>query len=73
MEYVRTYKGQNQVTYPENAYIKAGYQYEKARTPEAAKEIARTIRLMLDAEPIKERQYARDLVETGRREARQTA
>ena len=61
------------MTYPESIYIKSGYLYENAKTPDSAKSIARTIRLMLDAEHPDDRQYCRKLVERGRQEARQTA
>lgn len=56
--------------YPESAYINAGHKYEIARTPEAARAAAGSIRTMMEAEHIKDREEARKLVETGRAEAR---
>lgn len=59
------------MTYPEHAYIKAGYQLEKARSAASQQDITRTIRLMLETESATDRPHARHLVETGRGEARQ--
>jgi hypothetical protein len=56
--------------YPEAAYINAGHAYERARTPQATQARAQTIRTMLEAERIDDRAEARQLVETGRQEAR---
>jgi hypothetical protein len=61
------------MTYPEHAYIKAGYQFEKARSTASAQDIARTIRLMIETESRTDRPHARQLVERGRQDARQTA
>ena len=61
------------MTYPEHAYIKAGYQYEKSRSAAAAQDIARTIRIMLETESRTDQPHARQLIERGRQEARQTA
>jgi hypothetical protein len=57
--------------YPEAAYINAGHAYERARTPQATQARAQTIRTMLEAERIDDRAEARQLVETGRQEARE--
>lgn len=59
------------MTNTEHAYIKAGHRYETARTPDAARLIAAKIRAMLETETPDDRPHARELVETGRREARQ--
>lgn len=57
--------------YPEAAYINAGHAYERAKTPTAAQARAQTIRAMMEAERIDDRAEARQLVDTGRQEARQ--
>ena len=59
------------MTQTEHAYIKAGNRYETARTPDAARIVAGKIRAMLETENPDDRPHARELVETGRREARQ--
>ena len=45
-------------------YINAGFSYELGKTP------AQTLRTMLEAESIDDRIEARQLIETGRKEAR---
>ena len=45
-------------------YINAGFSYELGKTP------AQTLRTMLEAESIDDRNEARKLIETGRKEAR---
>jgi len=45
-------------------YINAGYSYELGRTP------AQSLRTMLEAESLDDRTEARQLIETGRKEAR---
>lgn len=56
--------------HPENAYIQAGYRYEKATTPSAASAHAQHIRIMLESEHISDHAEARRLIEQGRQEAR---
>ena len=56
--------------HPEAAYINAGHAYEKAKTPAATAARAQVIRAMLEAERIDDRAEARQLVDTGRQEAR---
>lgn len=56
---------------PENAYIEAGYRYEVARTPDAARARAEVIRHLLSTEHPRDHAEARQLVERGRQEARQ--
>lgn len=54
-------------------YINAGYKYESAKTPDAARAVAQRIRKMLDEETIEDQQDARYLIERGRQEARSDA
>lgn len=54
----------------EHAYIRAGYQYERAATPNKGQAAAEIIRAMLNAEHHTERTEARRLIEQGRAEAR---
>jgi len=56
--------------YPEAAYINAGHAYERAKTPAATAARAQAIRTMLEAERIDDRAEARQLIATGREEAR---
>jgi hypothetical protein len=56
--------------YPEAAYINAGHAYERAKTPAATAARAQVIRVMLEAERIDDRAEARQLIATGREEAR---
>lgn len=56
--------------HPEAAYINAGHAYERAKTPAATAARAHAIRTMLEAERIDDRAEARQLVDTGRQEAR---
>lgn len=56
--------------HPENDYIQAGYRYEQAASPDAARAQAQRIRLMLEAEHLDEQAEARRLIELGRQEAR---
>ena len=53
------------MTHPENAYIQAGYKFEKGKTQ------ADTLRAMLESEHPHDRTEARSLIEQGRAEARQ--
>ena len=50
-----------------HAYIEAGYAYEKGTKP------AQTLRTMLESETIEDQTEARQLIEKGRVEARQTS
>ena len=59
--------------YTEADYIKAGYQYERASTPDAARARAEVIRAMLRTENPTNQTEARRLIEQGRQEARATA
>ena len=53
--------------HPENAYINAGYRFERGETgPD-------TLRRMIESELIDDRAEARRLIEQGRQEARQVA
>jgi hypothetical protein len=52
------------MNYPEAAYIRAGFSYEKGKTP------AETLRHMIESETIPHRTEARRLIEQGRQEAR---
>ena len=56
--------------YPEAAYINAGYKYERANTPNQCAAASQVIRTMLEAERIDDRAEARQLIATGREEAR---
>ena len=58
--------------YTEADYIKAGYQYERAATPDAARARAEVIRAMLRTEHPTNQTEARRLIEQGRQEARAT-
>lgn len=53
-------------------YIRAGYQYERATTPDTARARAEVIRAMLRTEHHTNQTEARRLIEQGRREARAT-
>ena len=59
--------------YTEADYIKAGYAYESAATPDAARARAEIIRNMLKSEHAADQAEARRLIEQGRQEARATA
>lgn len=59
--------------YTEADYIKAGYQYERATTPDSARARAEVIRAMLRTENPTNQTEARRLIEQGRQEARATA
>jgi hypothetical protein len=58
--------------HPEAAYINAGFKYEKARSPNQCAAASQLLRVMLEAEHIRDKADARQLVETGRQEARQS-
>ena len=58
--------------YTEADYIKAGYAYERATTPDAARARAEVIRAMLRTEHPTNQTEARRLLEQGRQEARAT-
>lgn len=60
------------MNYPEANYIRAGYQYERATTPDAARARAEVIRAMLRTEHPTNQTEARRLIEQGRQEARAT-
>ena len=53
------------MNHPENAYIQAGYRFERGQTP------AETLRRMIESEHIEDRAEGRRLIEQGRQEARQ--
>ena len=59
--------------YTETDYIKAGYQFERATTPDSARARAEVIRAMLRTENPTNQTEARRLIEQGRQEARATA
>ena len=59
--------------YAEADYIKAGYQFERATTPDSARARAEVIRAMLRTENPTNQTEARRLIEQGRQEARATA
>lgn len=59
------------MNHTENAYVQAGYKYEKAKSSEAARAQANLIRAMLSSERPEDQTYARELIEQGRQEARQ--
>ena len=52
------------MNHTEAAYIRAGFSYEKGKTP------AETLRAMIESETISQRTEARRLIEQGRQEAR---
>jgi hypothetical protein len=52
------------MNHTEAAYIRAGYSYEKGKTP------AETLRHMIESETIPHRTEARRLIDQGRQEAR---
>lgn len=56
--------------YTEADYIKAGYQFERATTPDSARARAEVIRAMLNTESPTNQTEARRLIEQGRQEAR---
>lgn len=55
------------MNFTEAAYIRAGFSYEKGKTP------AETLRAMIESETIPHRTEARRLIEQGRTEARLSA
>lgn len=55
---------------PESAFIRAGYNYEKAKTPDQARAMANAIRALIEAEDPRDRAEARRLIDLGRQEAR---
>ena len=57
--------------HPENDYIQAGYQYERAPTPNMAIAIASRMRAMIESECPDEQSEARRLIAQGIDEARQ--
>lgn len=57
----------------EHEYHEAGYRYEAATSPAAARARAEVIRHMLKAEHVDDQAEARRLVEQGRQEARRVA
>ena len=59
--------------YTEADSIKAGYQFERATTPDSARARAEVIRAMLRTEHPTNQTEARRLIEQGRQEARATA
>lgn len=59
--------------YTEADYIRAGHQYERASTADAARARAEIIRNMLKSEHAADQVEARRLIEQGRQEARATA
>jgi hypothetical protein len=52
------------MNHTENAYIDAGYKFERGRIK------ADILRLMIESERIEDRAHARELIEKGRAEAR---
>ena len=56
--------------HPENDYIQAGYQYERAPTPNMAIAIASRMRVMIESEHPDEQAEARRLIALGIDEAR---
>lgn len=56
----------------ESDYIQAGYQYERAPTPNMAIAIASRMRMMIESEHPDEQAEARRLIALGIDEARQT-
>ena len=58
--------------HPENDYIQAGYQYERASTANAAIAIASRMRAMIERERPDEQTEARRLIAQGIDEARKT-
>lgn len=61
------------MNHPEAHYIYAGYKYERAKNPDAARAEAQYIRAMLMGENPKDLPEARALIERGRSEARARA
>lgn len=57
----------------EYEYIDLGYRYEKATSHASGQAAAQAIRTLLESEDIEDRAEARQLVERGRQEARETA
>ena len=51
-------------------YVNAGYRFEKAQNPDAARAQAHKIRAMLTSETPEDQTEARALIEQGRSEAR---
>ena len=56
--------------YSEHDYHLAGYKYERAASPDAARAQAQQIRTMLERETPDDQTEARRLIEQGRSEAR---
>ena len=56
----------------ENEYIQAGFEYERAPTPNTAIAIASRMRMMIESEHPDEQSEARRLIALGIDEARQT-
>jgi hypothetical protein len=61
------------MTHTEAAYINAGHQYERARSPAQVAAASQAIRVLLEAEKPHDQTEARHLIEQGRKEARATA
>jgi hypothetical protein len=58
------------MTHTEHDYTKAGYRYERARTPGQVAAASQAIRVLLEAEKPHDQTEARHLIERGRQEAR---
>ncbi len=56
--------------HPENDYIRAGYKFERASTPNDAIAQAQRLRIMLESEHITDHAEGRRLFDQGRQEAR---
>lgn len=59
------------MNHSEADYIRAGFKFERASSPQASTAQAYTIRAMLTSESPEDQQEARRLIEQGRQEARQ--
>lgn len=59
------------MNHSEADYIRAGFKFERANSPQASTAQAYTIRAMLTSETPEDQQEARRLIEQGRQEARQ--
>ncbi len=59
-----------QMKTPPAAYVRIGYEYEKAKAPDRARAVAESIRRLIEAEHPSDRAEARALIEQGRKEAR---
>lgn len=55
----------------ESDYVRAGFKFERAKSPPASMAHAYTIRAMLASESPEDQTEARRLIEQGRQEARQ--